>query len=255
MDKEAMKGEKEAGEASPLAEGKPLEKRKLPKGEKSLIVCLLLACVIALLSFLCFALPSLSGSYSALSPSVFDLAFGTRRDYGSGFVQFQQIGGVVFLFAWQVLVCLFALFCAVCCLFAAKGKSNWRLPALSSLFLLTMSLVASIVSFCYLGISDVDPKGTDGARIGIGPILYSILHICVIVLILLGIFLYMAFTPDARPSFLKVFSPSWESNKKVSKKGLDEEAKVDLIIKYKKMMDDGILTEEEFERKKEELLE
>lgn len=84
--------------------------------------------------------------------------------------------------------------------------------------------------------------------------MYSILHICVIVLILLGIFLYKTFTPDAWPSFLKVFSPSWGPNKKVPKKGLDEETKADLIIKYKKMMDEGTLTQEEFERKKEGLL-
>ncbi len=87
-----------------------------------------------------------------------------------------------------------------------------------------------------------------------GPISYSILHICVIAFILPGDLPLYGFHARREAFFPQGLLPSWEPNKKPSRKGLNEEAKADLILKHKTTMDEGILTQEEFERKKEELL-
>jgi hypothetical protein len=53
-----------------------------------------------------------------------------------------------------------------------------------------------------------------------------------------------------RPTTRPDRSSFYKSNNPLS----DEDAKADLILKYKQMLDDGIITQEDYEKKKKDIL-
>ena len=85
-------------------------------------------------------------------------------------------------------------------------------------------------------------------RLGPGPIAYTTMNMVAIVLLIVGNILNLV-NPTYRYYNIEAYKSQLKQNH-----GLSESAKVDLIIKYKKMLDDGIITKEEFEQKKKDLL-
>jgi hypothetical protein len=89
--------------------------------------------------------------------------------------------------------------------------------------------------------------------------MYSLLQICVVVLSLIGIVLHFVQSPNGKPRILRAFSNDENDHSPAAEKkansvsALSESEKADLILKYKKMLDEGIITQEEFDKKKSEL--
>ena len=154
------------------------------------------------------------------------------------------------------------------------------------------SIVAFILSFCTLGLTNIDPYGINGITLGFGPIFYSILQIISVVFIVIGIVYYFynkdeyvmrtrlyeeasynnQVSSSVRNSIVHNVTPtSSNSNTQTStnvnnqnlnsqnkpaptKQTLSENEKIELLQKYKSLLDSGIITQEEFETKKKEIL-
>ena len=251
------------GQKSDLPNGSdnqlPNEK-KLAKGDKNMIVCFISAGIVTIFSVFAFFGEAYSNTGGTIIPNVFDLMFGTERTYSGYYVQWKQYGGLTFLFAWQILASLLSIAGFLACNRVGKRKNNGLLGVVVSSALAVMAFVSMILSFCTLSITDINQGGTYDVRLGMGPIMYSLLQISVIVLSLIGIVLHFVQSPNGKPCILRAFSnnendrsPRTEA-KANSTSGLGESEKADLIIKYKKMLDEGIITQEEFDKKKTELL-
>ena len=108
-----------------------------------------------------------------------------------------------------------------------------------------------------------------GARLGLGPILYSTFALCAVWLILCGgirefatngIYVLRAKKRFAKVTHHKSASSNNEHTSSLNTKTnhktneLAEKDIVDLLVKYKDLLDRGVITEEEYENKKKELL-
>ena len=111
-----------------------------------------------------------------------------------------------------------------------------RINEFSPILFAIMSLVALIISFCSLLLTGDDFQFY--FNLGFGPILYSIFHIFAFVLFFVSILLKFIITKLDR----------------ISKKNKENDINLDLILKYKKLLDEGVINQEEFDKKKEDLL-
>ncbi len=234
--------------------------KKLSKGDKNMIICFVSAGIVTIFSVLAFFGDAYSNTGGRIIPNVFDLMFGTTKTYGNYSLQWKQYGGLTFLFVWQILASLLSIAGFLACDRVWKRKNNGLLGVVVSSALAVMTFVSMILSFCLPSITDVNQGGTSDVRLGMGPIMYSLLQISVIILSLIGIVLHFVQSPNGKPRILRAFSndendrlPRTEA-KASSASGLSESEKADLILKYKKMLDEGILTQDEFNKKKAELL-
>ncbi len=234
--------------------------KKMIKGDKNMIVCFVSAGIVTIFSVFAFFGDAYSNTGGTVIPTVFDLMFGTERAYNDLYVQWKQYGGLTFLFVWQILASLLSIAGFLACDRVGKRKNNGLLGVVASSALAVMAFVSMILSFCLPSITDVNKGGAYDVRLGMGPIMYSLLQISVIILSLIGIVLHFVQSPNGKPRILRAFSndendrsPKTET-KASSASGLSESEKAGLIIKYKKMLDEGIITQEEFDKKKTELL-
>ena len=228
-----------------------------------MVGCIVISGIIALLSIFAFFGNAVSIIGGVPTPNMFQLMFGGSGTYNGYEIQWEQFGGLTFLFVLQILIMIVAIISFYIC-YNIKSNYEEELHGLVvSAIMGLMSLVALIVSFCTLEITDINQYGYDIVQLGFGPIFYSILHIIIVVLLIIGIvlnqtqfsFSYRIRTSSYRPYTSSTYTSSTSQNNNPSTKPtLSENEKVDLIIKYKKMLDDGIITQEEFDQKKKELL-
>jgi hypothetical protein len=271
--------------------------------------CFVIALIIGLSSIFCFfgsvfgynSTSGVSGEYVKMVPNMFNLAFGSSGTYtSSGYiVQWGQFQGFVFLFAWQIIIMAIFILALIHILHDKNYYSDieyYKTINVYSAFLITLSLVACITSFYSLNmLGDSFSSSKKYVYLGVGPIIYSIMHISVIIFLLFQIFNnyinrpinYRSKTPIRRPTPTSPYERQTPINSnsnnysnsinqqntysrpvnqspyqshvqsqtiQKNKPELSEVEKVDLLIKYKKLLDDGILTQEEFDAKKKDLL-
>ncbi len=234
--------------------------KKLPKGDKKMIVCFVSAGIVTIFSVFSFFGDAYSNTGGTVIPNVFDLMFGTTKTYDNFFLQWKQYGGLTFLFVWQILASFLSIAGFLACDRIRKRKNNGLLGVAVCSALAVMAFVSMILSFCTLSITDIKQSETYDVRLGMGPIMYSLLQISVIILSLFGIVFHLVQSSNGKPLILRAFSNdendcSLRAATKVSSaSGLSESEKADLITKYKKMLDEGIITQEEFDNKKTKLL-
>lgn len=228
-----------------------------------MVGCIVISGIIALLSIFAFFGNAFSNTGGTVIPNMFQLMFGGSGTYQGYVIQWNQYGGLTFLFVLQIFIMIVAIISFFICY---NIKANYREEShgvVVSVIMGLMSIVALIVSFCTLAITDVNQNGYYNVQLGFGPIFYSILNIIIVVLLIIGIVLnhtqpsysYRSRTSSYRPSTSSTYPSSTSQNNNLSTKPtLSENEKADLILKYKKMLDDGIITQEEFDKKKKELL-
>lgn len=88
--------------------------------------------------------------------------------------------------------------------------------------------------------------------LNIGPIAYSVLQI-IVFLILVGLLIYYFLDQNGYTYSTSKATATVPVNN-TSAKLKEEDEKIELISKYKKLMDEGAITEEEYNKKKEEIL-
>ena len=272
--------------------------------------CFVIALIIGLSSIFCFfgsvfgynSTSGVSGEYAKMVPNMFNLAFGSSGTYtSSGYiVKWEQFQGFVFLFNWQIIIMAIFIVALIHILYDKNYYSDieyCKTINVYSAFLITLSLVACITSFCSLNmLGDSFSSSKKYVCLGVGPIIYSIMHILVIIFLLFQIFynycinesiIYRSKTPIRRPTPTSPYERQTPINSNSSnyshsinqqntysrpvnqssyqshvqsqtiqknKLELSEAEKIDLLIKYKKLLDEGILTQEEFDAKKKDLL-
>lgn len=229
-----------------------------------MITCIIAASSIAILSFFCFFTGAYSNIPNSMIPNMLQIMFGFGKGEVSGYpIKYKQYGGMTFLFILQIAIMIAAVICLFLCYKAKTDYGDEKTILIAGGIMGGMSLIAMILSFCTKQLSD-----SNGSKVhlGFGPIAYSILHIVVILLLAIGAVKWLRENGmgygrrrggyksyGQRPYGGQTMS---SQNRPLSsgKQELTENEKSDLILKYKKMFDDGVITKEEFEKKKKELL-
>ena len=209
-----------------------------------MIICLLLASIVSIFSIFAFFGDAFSNTGGIVVPNMFHLMFGlTQNTYGVS-IKWKGYVGLTILFVIQIIIMVIATFALYATSKIAKRdiKPATGAGVLAALGL--FSIVALTLSFLTIQLTGGDVQTSSGARLGVGPIVYSCLHIFVLIMAIVGIGLknYQQAPATYHPMHTTYKAPT-------------ESEKADLILKYKKMLDDGIITQEEFEKKKKELLE
>ena len=219
----------------------------------TVIGCVIAASTVAICSIFCFFGPAFSyvSGDSSIVPSMFNYMFGSKK----GLIIWEQKSGFIILFVLQLLIILG--FIVTIFILNNKNKSN-KLIMGSIIGLIVLSLVATIMSFCSISLTGID---SSLINLGVGPIIYSVMHLVVIIILLVACFNF--YTKEIQnPTVVENKSTSTQVNvnssntieRNQSKEVLSESAKIDLLNRYKKMLDEGTLTQEEFDAKKKDLL-
>ena len=217
-----------------------------------MVICMIAAGIISILSIFSF----FGGVFDVINiPSMFDLMFGATKTVNGTVYTFPQYGGFTFLFVLQILIIVIS-FVGFWVAYKVKkvdftDGAGIGVSIVSSL----MSLVALIISFCTFPIIGFDPSTQSvDVKLGFGPVFYSILHIIVILLFVAGMLINRKSLNDYDKKYIKTTNTSSSFNTWSSKPSLSESEKADLILKYKKMFDEGVITKEEYDKKKNELV-
>lgn len=197
-------------------------------------------------------------------PNMFQLMLGGRETYSGYTIVWEPYGGLTFLFVLEIIIIIMAVVTwCVCRIAYDNGPKVW-----CGMFSGFCSLVAFIISFCTLSITKADPL--KDIELGAGPILYSILNIISVLLITGGIIYHCVcesiYTYRIRYAPRSIYgSSSYTSSSKTRSSSsaaqgtqkppkLSENEKADLFLKYKGLLDSGVITQEEFDSKKKEIL-
>ncbi len=215
--------------------------------------------IVAFCSLFCFFGPALGYIHSSSNvlPSMFDLCFGNTKSYSGVIWKWNVIGGYVALFVFQLLIMIG--FIGVIFILLSNKEVNKKTVLCSLTGLTIMSLVVMIMSFCAKamlgGLID-----TSSISLGVGPIIYSVMYIVVVAILLvaiLNVYKEIKNPSEENQAVAYSYSNSQSSNTNnldQSKEKLSESAKLDLLSRYKKLLDEGTITQEEFDAKKKDLL-
>lgn len=218
------------------------------------------------------------GVYSGVTPNpnMFNLMFGTTSIYTEGsnvyLIQRNSFPGMTTLFAFEILIIIVSVALIIFNIFSYRRKQITQINISLSAGLAVLSLIAAIISFCSMNITfggQYNYAIELGARLGLGPILYSTFALCAVWLILCGGIHEVAtngiYVLRAKKRFAKVTHHKSASSNNENISSLDgktnhktneltEKEVLDLLVKYKDLLDSGVITEEEYENKKKELL-
>lgn len=158
--------------------------------------------------------------------------------------------GMLVLFILQLLI----MFVAIAVLFFNVLNRKEDCGAFLCVIMGIMCLLASLISFFTLQIYGYDTKNSS---LGAGPIIYSIFNLIIVILLVIHFrnVIYEKFVKKYRQTQLSskiAYAPKQTFTQ--AKPTLSEDEKANLILKYKKMLDEGVINLEEFAKKKKELL-
>lgn len=214
-----------------------------------MIYCIVISGIIALLSIFAFFGRAVIASGDTIIPTMFNLMFGGTENINKYYViQWTRYDLLTFLFVLQIIIMIVAILSFIICYnLDTDYKAHTHILIISVIEIL-LCLTASIISLLTLEITGVNVGNNLDIRLGPGPIAYTTMNMISVVLLIVGNILNLV-NPTYRYYNIEAYKSQLKQNH-----GLSESAKVDLIIKYKKMLDDGIITKEEFEQKKKDLL-
>ncbi len=214
-----------------------------------MIYCIVISGIIALLSIFAFFGRAVIASGDTIIPTMFNLMFGGTENINKYYViQWTRYDLLTFLFVLQIIIMIVAILSFIICYnLDTDYKAHTHILIISVIEIL-LCLTASIISLLTLEITGVNVGNNLDIRLGPGPIAYTTMNMISVVLLIVGNILNLV-NPTYRYYNIEAYKSQLKQNH-----GLSESAKVDLIIKYKNMLDDGIITKEEFEQKKKDLL-
>lgn len=219
------------------------------KDVEAMIYCIVISGIIALLSIFAFFGRAVIASGDTIIPTMFNLMFGGTENINKYYViQWTRYDLLTFLFVLQIIIMIVAILSFIICYnLDTDYKAHTHILIISVIEIL-LCLTASIISLLTLEITGVNVGNNLDIRLGPGPIAYTTMNMISVVLLIVGNILNLV-NPTYRYYNIEAYKSQLKQNH-----GLSESAKVDLIIKYKNMLDDGIITKEEFEQKKKDLL-
>ena len=214
-----------------------------------MILCIFISSIVAIVSVFCFFGDAVSISGYTSMPSMFNFMFGTKGSFSSAVVQYNRFPALTFLFCCEIIIIAVAIFALVACLKVRAGEWDKKFIALSALLLIPFTFMAFTTSFCTLTITT--GTSTSGVTLGWGSILYGVLQLLVFVSVVTYTVIYIiGVLKKAHRTPKDVFA----AEPRPIQTSPSESEKIDLLLKYKSLLDSGVITQEEFDKKKEELL-
>ncbi len=181
---------------------------------------------------------------------MFNLMFGTKGSFSSSVVQYNRFPALTFLFCCEIIIIAVAIFALVACLKVRAGEWDKKFVALPALLLIPFTFMAFTTSFCTLTIT-TGSSSTSGVTLGWGSILYGVLQLLVFAsVVTYTVFYIIGVLKKAHKTPKDVFA----AEPRPIQTSPSESEKIDLLLKYKSLLDSDVITQEEFDKKKEELL-
>ena len=208
--------------------------------------------------------------------TMFDLTFG--KNIG-GELYYKTNTGMVFIFLFEI-ICIIVAMISIIKTIKNLISSSEEMNGIGyyGTFCL-FSLIALIMSFCSISLLEEDldlPIHLDSVlSLGAGPIAFSVLHIFSILFIVGGILLNVykpsqrAYNARRANNYRSISGNAIQGTTSVqrnnaqqvtngaqttSKEKCSEEEKIVLLEKYHKLLENNIITQEEFDTKKKEIL-
>lgn len=220
-------------------------------------IALVLMSVLSIFSiFACFG-EAVSVKFFDIGPSMFDLMFGLKINESYAWKRFD---GLTFLFFLEVVIILLAF--ALIVVIYKNGEQNKKITfgGISAL----LSLIAAIISFCCQPITSEEISATN---LGVGAIIFGIMHILAIVSYFVAYLSYKSVQTYKWPT-ISTSNINSSNNQRYSgqqqfgtnqnfssnSNNKTEEERIKLLKEYKTLLDEGIITKEEFEEKKKTIL-
>lgn len=222
-----------------------------------MIGCIVIAGIISICSIFAFFGTVVPANNGRIVPKMFDLMFGdfsSNGGYGT-YGTWYRIQGLTFLFVIQILIIIGVLVNLYLC-YRVKEKRDFTMLIGLTVVIIVASVVACIMSFCTIRMGNINKDGSYDFTLGPGPIAYSVMQIIAVLFYFIGLCLYnnQNSQEQTTPDLQRLVKEEEPKPNNPPKRELTENEKADLLIKYKKLLDEGAITQEEFDKKKNEIL-
>lgn len=215
---------------------------------EAMIYCIIISGIIAFLSIFAFCGKAVIASGKTIIPTMFNLMFGGTENIKYYVIQWTRYDLLTFLFVLQIIIMIVAILSFIICYNLDTDYKAHTHILIISVIEIILCVTASIISLLTFEITGVNVGNNLDIRLGPGPIAYTTMNMVAVAFLIVGNILNLV-NPTYRYYNIEAYKSQLKQNH-----GLSESVKVDLIIKYKNMLDDGIITKEEFEQKKKDLL-
>lgn len=216
-----------------------------------MVVCIIVVALMAIVNTFTFFVDALANTGGTIVPSLLDFMFGLEIVPG---LWWKQYIGLTILFIIQMVIVVGALIGFFVAYKLKKGAIGMGPIKAYALIMILLLGASAVLAFLTIQLSGGEAFSSAGVTLGLGPITYGCLNVSITLVLLFGVLFsrkapvkhYAGPRPTTRPDR----SSFYKSNNPLS----DEDAKADLILKYKQMLDDGIITQEDYEKKKKDIL-
>ena len=212
---------------------------------------IVVAGIISILSIFVFFGDAFANTGGTVIPNMFHLMFGSEQTYNSYVIEWKQYSGLTFIFGIEIVMIVLSIIA----FYVAYQIKNNNIQEDKGIYLSSiqfiLAITGAILSFSTLGLTNMSNiYDAKSVTLGFGPVFYGVL--CIIVAILhLSVILICI---KSGPNYQVRRTSAYRSVTAPAKPSLSENEKADLLLKYKKMMDEGVITKEEFENKKKNIL-
>ncbi|MGM9873476.1 MAG: SHOCT domain-containing protein [Bacilli bacterium] len=237
-------------------------------------ICLFAASFIGALSIFCL-FGNFFSNVSQPSPNAFDLIFGTTKYYninGSYYkATWQRFDILTTLFVFECLIVIFGLVGLFISYQLANHYADEKKTNIFFIIFALLSFLVAILAIC--GFENVRNKlGGYLADIGAFYLIFILCKFAIVCLCIVYFVIYLlsklgyGFIKKQKRSYItasynrnKPIDAISNCNKPINKPNdtsieKNEDEKIEAIKKYKQLLNEGIITEEEFNKKKSELL-
>jgi len=217
---------------------------------------IIFAAVIASLAFFSFFGNAYSNTGGKVIPNMFHLMFGGKQTYEGYEIAWKRFDGLTFLFILELVIIILTITIII----IIANDSDEQVKMFIVRILLALSFTNSILSTLLVSITNTVGGFGENVQLGFGPIFYTVIQMISVILYCIALINhYREATYSANYNRRYTYRNTSQTSNPVSsqpatKPTMTEEAKVDLIIKYKKLLDEEVITQEEFEEKKRKIL-
>lgn len=236
-----------------------------------MIATFIIACVVGAANIFCFFAPALSytpeyfpnqyGSQVDVTKyTMFNYIFGLKeRKNGYIYEYIKTTPGMSLLFAFHIFIIILAILGLVLLIAYKRNRISNKFISILSVVGIAFTALSALLAYSTPMILKVNSYDYTW---GFGPIVYCILQIFVIILFAGVLYRYhtdkvYAEATKAANKQNKPGSRPHRTSREIRNEQIEhskQDDKVDLILEYKRMYDNGEISEEEYNKKKDELL-
>ena len=179
------------------------------------------------------------------NPTCFDLIFGHN-----GYPKYSQM---MVLFVIQILITVLAISSIIVCFLIKQKKMKIKYGIYLFITSGVLMLINCAIDLALLGFTNINQTYERAAH-GAGSIIYLVVLIISLAILGVGLYNYFMTKKKSRTNLSRLNHPAKKEKTYRSKVGNEENKKLDNLKKYQQLYEIGVLTEEEFKQKKNELI-